>query len=242
MIRFKEKAGKLIWLPVTASVAISILFIVMSLFGSILMVAFDIDFYEEQYRLLGRPEAIGISEEDLIRVTQELLDYSAGRREALDSRAVIRGVERQVFNEREIAHMVDVKNLFAQAFLARDVSLISLIVIFIVFYVLFGKQIWAGFSKTYIAVCLSTFALLGALSLFAVIDFTLFWDLFHRLTFDNYLWLLDPRTDIMIQMVPEQFFFNTVMRIIVYFVIAILVPAFASATYLVISRRKRVLS
>jgi integral membrane protein (TIGR01906 family) len=65
-----------------------------------------------------------------------------------------------------------------------------------------------------------------------VLDFTLFWDLFHRLTFDNYLWLLDPRTDILIQMVPEQFFYNTVMRIIMYFIISILIPALASMFHL----------
>jgi len=207
--------------------------------SSILMVAFDIDFYEAQYDLLERPQEIGISKEELMIVTGELLDYMAGRSETLDTRAVIRGEERYVFNAREIAHMVDVRNLFAKANFTRNVSLVSLIVLLILLYAVFGKNAWSGFLKSFIAVSSAMFLLLVSLYIFAVLEFTLFWDLFHRLTFDNYLWLLDPRTDIMIQMVPEQFFYNTVMRIIIYFVSALLVPTLASLFYIFTIRQKK---
>ena len=55
--------------------------------------------------------------------------------------------------------------------------------------------------------------LFGLLALFAALDFNTFWTNFHRVFFTNDLWLLDPRTDILIQMVPGQFFFDLVMRI-----------------------------
>jgi integral membrane protein (TIGR01906 family) len=243
MLQVSVRGIKWNWLGILASILVGVFFIIMMLFNSILSVAFDIDFYEAQYDLLGRPQTIGISKEELMRVTDELLDYMAGRREALDSRAVIQGEERYVFNAREIAHMVDVRNLFAKANTARAASLITLIVMFILSYAVFGKNAFSVFLKSYIAVSSAAFLILGALYLFAVLDFTLFWDLFHRLTFDNYLWLLDPRTDILIQMVPEQFFYNTVMRIIIYFVTAILVPAIASLYYLcIVSRKNRNLS
>lgn len=226
------------WIRITVSILAGILTIMLLLFNSILMVAFDIDFYETQYDLLDRPQAIGISEDELMRVTGELLDYMAGRREALDTRAVIQGEERYVFNAREIAHMVDVKNLFSKANLTRNVSLVSLIAILILLYAMFGKSAKLGFLKSFIAVSSATYLSLGILYLFAMLEFTLFWDLFHRLTFDNYLWLLDPRTDILIQMVPEQFFYNAVMRIMFYFVIALLVPTLASLLYIFSIRRK----
>ena len=35
--------------------------------------------------------------------------------------------------------------------------------------------------------------------------------------FDNDLYLLDPRTELLIRMVPEQFFYDLVMRIVVGF-------------------------
>ena len=237
---FKISVGgiKWNWIGIAASILASILFIMTLLLSSILMVAFDIDFYEVQYDLLERPQAIGISKEELMGVTGELLDYMAGKREALDTRAIIRGENRYVFNSREIAHMVDVRNLFAKANLTRNVSLVSLIVILILSYAVFGKNAWSGFLKSFVAVSSAMYLLLVSLYLFAMLEFTLFWDLFHHLAFDNYLWLLDPRTDILIQMVPEQFFYNTVMRIIVYFVIALLVPTLASLFYIFSLRRK----
>jgi integral membrane protein (TIGR01906 family) len=49
-------------------------------------------------------------------------------------------------------------------------------------------------------------------------NFTLYWDYFHYIFFDNDLWQLDPRTDVLIQMVPEEFFYDLVVRIIFYFI------------------------
>ena len=55
--------------------------------------------------------------------------------------------------------------------------------------------------------------------LFALIDFDSFWRNFHEIFFTNDLWLLDPRTDILIMMVPLQFFYDLVMRIVITFVL-----------------------
>lgn len=55
------------------------------------------------------------------------------------------------------------------------------------------------------------------LSFWASIDFTNFWISFHELFFTNDLWLLNPMTDLMIQMFPETFFFDMVIQIIVVF-------------------------
>jgi len=222
---------------IVAAIFVSILLIFTLLLTSIEWVAFDIDFYEAQYDLLERPQAIGISKEDLLWVTSGLLDYMSGRREALDIRSVIQGEERYVFNEREIAHMVDVRNLFAKTHLSRNVSLISVILIIASLVAVFGGKIFLTLAKSYLAISIASLLVLGSLVLFAIFDFTLFWDLFHRISFDNYLWLLDPRTDILIQMVPEQFFYNTVMAIIVRFVIGILLFA-ALSVYCIIAAKR----
>ena len=58
----------------------------------------------------------------------------------------------------------------------------------------------------------------AAIAIFAALDFARFWTSFHHLFFTNDLWLLDPRTDVLIMMVPEQFFSDLVMRIIIRFI------------------------
>jgi len=243
MINFEFE--KLRWKVFGTIVALllCVMFVLFSLVSSILFVSFDMNFYEDQFDLLDRPEEIGISEDDLLRVTSELLSYMAGEREALDSRAMIRGEERYVFNAREIAHMVDVKNLYLFAFSMRNILVISMVVLLLVALWIFKKTILKKLSLVFLVTSSVTFLLLGGIFLFATLDFWLFWDLFHRISFDNYLWLLDPRTDILIQMVPERFFFNTVMRIIISFVLMIGVPSLASIGFQIqsIQSKKRTL-
>ncbi|MGB4393229.1 MAG: DUF1461 domain-containing protein, partial [Bacillota bacterium] len=47
-------------------------------------------------------------------------------------------------------------------------------------------------------------------------DFTRWWTAFHLVTFDNDLWRLDPATDWLIRIFPEEFFFAAVKRIGLY--------------------------
>ena len=51
-------------------------------------------------------------------------------------------------------------------------------------------------------------------------NFNKYFIMFHHMFFDNDLWLLDPATDLMIRMLPEGFFFDMVIRIVVTFLIA----------------------
>lgn len=78
----------------------------------------------------------------------------------------------------------------------------------------------------------------GILFILIQTNFSYYWDLFHHIFFDNDLWLLDPKTDIMIQMVPQPFFYSAVTRVIVYFSTASIILAIAAATYIILNKRK----
>ncbi|MBR2991515.1 MAG: DUF1461 domain-containing protein, partial [Solobacterium sp.] len=56
-------------------------------------------------------------------------------------------------------------------------------------------------------------------AVWAMVDFNGFWTNFHLLFFDNDLWLLDPRTSIMINLLPGGLFFDLVTGIIIRFLI-----------------------
>ena len=63
------------------------------------------------------------------------------------------------------------------------------------------------------------FAILG----FAIgMNFSECFTIFHEIFFDNDLWLFDARTDYMIRMLPEGFFFDMVVRIGVFFGILVI--------------------
>ena len=83
------------------------------------LVAFDRDRYSSAYEQYDRAEAIGISESDLMAVTDRLLDYLKGQSASLDMEATIQGEMQPVFGERELLHMADVHHLFMIGFAIR---------------------------------------------------------------------------------------------------------------------------
>lgn len=89
----KEKA----FLSLTAGLS-SIMLIFVLLISSIEWTAFDLNFYKKEYIKLNRAESIGISMEELMRGTSELLDYLKGEREDLKIKATINGEQRYLFN------------------------------------------------------------------------------------------------------------------------------------------------
>lgn len=197
---------------------ISVLLFPIFLVTGIELVTFDQNFYSQQYARLNTAEEIGMSVEDLSRVTLQLTDYIRGRWDSLEQiTAEIDGENRQVFNEREIAHMLDVKDLFQFAAKVRNIALTSIVILLIILYFSSNRKLFRYLAASY----LTAAGLLLLLLIIAVpiiqSNFTYYWDQFHYLFFDNDLWILNPETDIMIQMVPEPFFNQAVLRVIFYF-------------------------
>ena len=73
-----------------------------NLFNFIDWAAFDLNFYRREYEKLNIPESTGMNQDDLLKVTQELLDYIRGKREDLMVVAPVHGQERQVFNQGKL--------------------------------------------------------------------------------------------------------------------------------------------
>jgi integral membrane protein (TIGR01906 family) len=204
------------------SLAVIFLLAFILLLTCIEISAFDLNFYSAEYEKLKRPEAIGISEQELMEVTQALLDYIRGKRPDLNVKAVIKGQERYVFNQREIAHMIDVRELFMKGYQLRRVLIIGFIFFLIILYILTKADMIRWLFKAYLLLLMFLVLIGGALLVLINEDFTPYWNYFHYIFFDNDLWLLNPQTDILIQIVPEQFFYDIVIRIITHFILGML--------------------
>ncbi len=161
-----------------------------------------------------------MSQEDLDKSTDVLLGYLKDKYSSLDIEAKVEGITRQVFNDREKAHMVDVKDLYQNALTVRNICFIVYLLTFI--YVCFSGNVKYLFSSYKKSLCIFGF-IIGFILLFCLIDFDGFWTNFHHIFFpSNDLWLLDPRTDILIMMVPSQFFFDLCISIIVSILVFLL--------------------
>lgn len=114
------------------------------------------------------------------------------------------------FNRNEVNHMVDVYALFH---LMRRLCVAAAVVATTGFFALakkFGvKEGLRSIGRAALAL-IATFLILGGI---IAMNFTKAWYTFHTLFFSNELWQMDPATDLMIQMLPEAFFFGMVKQI-----------------------------
>ncbi len=228
------------FLTALLTVLASIMLIIAMLVVSIEMFALNSSFYKNEYKKLSTASSIGISEQDLERVTDVLISYTAGKAPTLDVQAQIAGEEQEVFGEREKAHMVDVQALYIGARNVRTICLIAApIFILLAFFVSRAKALKI-FCKSFLITSGVFLGITAALTVFAVVDFNSFWTSFHHVFFTNDLWLLDPNTDVLIMMVPEQFFFDLVTRIIIRFVSIFVIFNAAAFTGLKLYNRKAV--
>ena len=182
------------------------------------VVSFDRSFYEAEYRKNDTVSYTGMSAEDNLRATDTLLDYLQDKRQDIVCTAVVSGTEREVFNERETLHMVDVKALYQNAIRVRNGCVITAVIL-LVLSVLNGKKSFFSVLRSgWKNGILLTGAVILFIAIWALADFNQFWTNFHLLFFDNDLWLLDPNTSIMINLFPGSCFFDLVTRIIAWVV------------------------
>lgn len=182
------------------------------------VVSFDRSFYEAEYRKNDTVSYTGMSAEDNLHATDTLLDYLQDKQQDIVCTAVVSGTEREVFNERETLHMVDVKALYQNAIRVRNGCVITAVILLVLSVLIGKKSFFSVLRSGWKNGILLTGAVILFIAIWALADFNQFWTNFHLLFFDNDLWLLDPNTSIMINLFPGSFFFDLVTRIIAWVV------------------------
>lgn len=207
----KEKHFRLL------SICISFSMIIVLLITSVDICAFRKSFYAKEYQKLNTANEMRMEENGLLESTYALLDYLKGNRDDIIVHTKVNGIEREVFNERETLHMFDVKNLYVNVMNVRNILFVfSIISLFYLVWKRKKASVWY-LAEMFPKVSLFIGLFFLVLSFWASVDFTDFWISFHELFFTNDLWLLNPMTDLMIQMFPETFFFDMVIQIIIVF-------------------------
>lgn len=204
------------------SLVIAISFIILSLLGSVHFWSFNESFYKKEHdklMLYGKhiSEYIGISDEDLEKLTRFTLDYLNDPKASLDIRMNVNGKEREIYTDDEKAHMVDVRNLNLTAnYMLFDAALVF---VFFMFFYVFRKYPFRTLYDTYRKILLYVGIFIAIVGAWIIIDFDSFWTFFHHIFFaGNDLWLLDLRKDILIMIVPPEFFNHLVVTIVITFI------------------------
>ena len=203
-------------------------------------------YYREQLAADILPDS-GISDSDLRDLDARLADYLGGNGNALYEdvaglrltgenttvrlqadvvKLLVFGQEQPAFNDREMTHMEDCFKLFA---LLRKVR--GRLIPWAILLTLGGAWLLQDRRRARLCAWLSPLVLLlplGAFALWAARDFNAAFNAFHGVLFSNDLWLLDPRTDLLIRICPASMFMHMGARIGVFSLIGILAVSAAA--------------
>jgi len=217
------------------TISMGLVLFVIVLLQSVELATFNEKFFKKEFAKLNVAQSIGISETDLERVTKNLLDYMKGDIDDLNLEVDINGQTRYFFSEREILHMIDVEELFQNGYFIRNIGVIFLIIGLIISVMksdknLFFKNILIGYGLG--------FAILVVSALIISTDFNKYFTIFHEIFFDNDLWILDPSVDLLINIVPLQFFIDICIRLVTIFsILSILIIGFGTGNLLYIKNK-----
>ena len=120
-------------------------------------------YYEKEYAKYGVLNDVHMEMSDLLDVTDEMMAYLRGNREDLHVPTIVNGQPREFFNDREIAHMEDVRGLFLGGLALRRIS-IGLIVICVALLLVLKADIRRVLPKMICAGAALFFAVLAVLA------------------------------------------------------------------------------
>ena len=225
---------------VMLSTLASIVLILCILFTALQLTINDKNFIEYEYARLSLSREMGVSNLDLVSSCERLIDYMEGRVDSIDIQVTVDGEQVLMFEqEQEISHMADVRLLYQRFRTFRDFGVLLALVLYLLGAVLHIRSAMHTLASGYVygAFVIALFA--GFLGTWAALDFSNFWTFFHRMLFWNNDWLFDASTSRMINMLPEQFFSDVILRMAILAGVAFVLLLVASAVALASIRKKR---
>lgn len=149
----------------------------------------------------------GISLSELNQAGHGLIRYFNSDEELIDLVVIKDGQPFTLFNEREVLHLLDVKEL-----VQLDYVIVIVTGLFVLLYaavlIVRNPSSWYQLPQNVIYGSILALLLIGSLGMIALIDFRWFFLQFHLISFANDLWLLNPATDYLIMMFPQGFWFD----------------------------------
>ena len=146
------------------------------------------------------PEDTHLPAEEYAPMVSMIVHYLQGHIDTFQHIYTVDGAEYAAFNAKEQHHMADVQALFR---LCARIGLTASSAVLLLS-LLARRLSWRAFRRTLISIL----AAVTAVIILACIDFNSLFVLFHKVAFTNDLWLLNPQTDLLIRLMPIEFFIS----------------------------------
>jgi integral membrane protein (TIGR01906 family) len=208
---------------------LSLLFV---LFVSIALVTTSVNalLYDPNYYAQGQSRyAVGRTTEyslDALRpVNRAIVEFFRSPGVSLPGALGGVGAQPDVFNEREVGHMEDVRDIVWLIGRLEAIALVGTAAIAAARFVAVREGAVRWVSNRALIGAAATVAVVGAMGALTLVDFGELFLTFHLLSFDNDLWQLDPRRDNLIRFFPFAFWFDATVTVAMRSVLSALLVA-----------------
>jgi len=141
----------------------------------------EIRLYEYGFNKYMVSEKTGFSDEELLDVAQGLIHYfNTGNGKE----------EFEIFNEREVAHLEDVRSLITLCYCVQQATLVYLIIFALAGFIWQRKRFSPLLIRMMVGGSILTIALLAFVGIAALADFDWLFTTFHHLFFSGDSWIL----------------------------------------------------
>ena len=180
-------------------------------------------------------QTTGLADSELEKAATGLISYFNSGEDYISLTVMKDGEPFELFNEKEVIHLRDVKGL-----IWLDYWVLLGTLIYTLAYAgvsLFWRKDWRRLARGVVGGGGITLLLMLALGLGTLLGFDqLFWQ-FHLISFTNELWQLDPTKDYLIMLFPQGFFYDATIFCALITAVGAVVLAGVAGGYLFATRR-----
>jgi integral membrane protein (TIGR01906 family) len=167
--------------------------------------------YKYGFEKYNISQVTGLANSELEKAASGLIGYFNSGDEYISLTVIKDGEPLELFNQREIIHLKDVKGLIRLDYRVLLGTLVYVLAYAGVCLFWRKRRYWRRLAWSLVGGGGMTLALMLALGLGILFGFSsLFWQ-FHLLFFSNDFWLLDPTKDYLIMLFPEGFFYDAAL-------------------------------
>ena len=192
--------------------------------------------YNDGFEKYSISHTSGITDADLRQVGIEIRRYINSADEPLDVQTHIFGQKHNLFNDQEILHMKDVKQLVRGVYILAIASALYLAAMTVIGFCLQKGRFVPNLAKRISWGGALTLMLLVVFGFAASVGFDSLFLKFHQLSFANDFWRLDPRTDYLVRIFPQGFWFDATVWVMIRVIVTALILTVAGSSYLVYRR------
>jgi integral membrane protein (TIGR01906 family) len=188
-------------------------FLVMLVTTNVRLAFNSLELYEWEFARQGVPRVTGLTLEQLSDAGGQIRDYFNSATEPLDARVTVDGKSVPLFTEREVLHMADVKQLVQRVYRLQEGCLLFLFLWITLGFFIQGSDFIPRMQRLLLQASVLAMVIVGVAGFAAMVAFQPLFLLFHRFSFANNLWILDPETSFLLRMFPQQFWVEATVLI-----------------------------